>query len=120
MNPRIVLVVEDDAALRQSICEVLEEEGYSAVGAADGSEALAYLRDHGPPCMILLDLMMPRLNGWEFRAEQEQDPRIAGVCTTIMTAASNLVTRPLDAQHFLPKPIRLADLLDVVAECCAA
>jgi CheY-like chemotaxis protein len=113
-----VLVVDDDVDLRQSLCEALEQEGYHAAGAADGAEALAYLRTAPAPCIILLDLMMPNVNGWQFRAQQKVDPELATICTAIMTANANVRQTPIDADHFLWKPVRFEQVLSVIEACC--
>jgi CheY-like chemotaxis protein len=115
---RTVLVVDDDDDLRLSLCEALEAEGYQTASAADGAQALAYLRAFPRPCVILLDLMMPNMNGWQFRAEQLRDPQLAEICTVIMTANANVQATPIHADHFLWKPVRLDQILDTIEECC--
>ena len=78
-EPHRVLVVEDDTEIRETMIEVLEEAGYHAIGASDGFEALAQLRDPADRwCVVLLDLMMPNMDGWSFRAEQLRDPAREG------------------------------------------
>src|SRR5262249_42267112 len=114
---RLVLVVDDDETIRTVMCEVLSDAGYDAVGAADGAEALNRLRGGCAPCVILLDLMMPNMNGWQFRDAQRRDPELAKICTAVMTAAPNL-KRPIEADHFLAKPIQLDDVLRVIEGCC--
>jgi CheY-like chemotaxis protein len=117
---RVVLIVDDDAALRESIYEALSDEGFHPVCAADGREALAWLERAGArPCIILLDLMMPNMNGWEFRREQLARPELARICTAIMTANQNADVDAIAAEHFLRKPVRLDRLLSVVEDCCA-
>jgi CheY-like chemotaxis protein len=115
---KTVLVVEDDVELRLSLCAALEEEGYCAAAAADGAEALAYLRTAPAPCIILLDLMMPNVNGWQFRAQQKGDPVLSTICTAIMTANANVKQTPIDADHFLWKPVRFEQVLAVIELCC--
>jgi CheY-like chemotaxis protein len=100
-SPKTVLVVDDDADLR-----------------ADGTEALAYLRTGARPCMILLDLMMPGMNGWEFRSEQLQDPRLADIRTVVITAQPAVRMAPIQADQFLFKPVRLEELLSTVEQLC--
>ena len=68
-----VLVIDDDADIRDSIGDILELRGYRVARAANGREALERLKSGPPPCVILLDLMMPVLNGWEFREQQSRD-----------------------------------------------
>src|SRR5678816_1869583 len=74
---RKVLVVEDDEDVREVLRETLEDAGYPVICAKDGREGLELLRAEPRPCLVLLDLMMPVLSGWQFRAQQQQDPRLA-------------------------------------------
>jgi len=101
------------------MCVILSDAGYRAIGAADGAEAMRYLRAGSVPSMILLDLMMPNMNGWEFRAAQQSDPELANICIAVMTANRDVIDAAgFDASHFLWKPITMADVLRVVDECC--
>ena len=115
-----VMIVEDDLAIREALTEILEDEGYQVTGAANGQEAIQALRSTTPPCLILLDLMMPVMNGWQFRAEQKQDPALAPVPVVIISADSDLRTKAttLEAADFLQKPIQLTRLLDTVEQFC--
>ena len=75
-----ILVVDDDPDIRDSLREVLEDEGYEVACVGNGREALDHLKTANPrPCVILLDLMMPVMDGWQFRKEQKQDAEIAGI-----------------------------------------
>jgi CheY-like chemotaxis protein len=108
------LVVDDDEDLREALCEALLDEGYDPVGAGDGEQALEKLRDQSAD-IILLDLMMPTMNGWEFRAEMMRDPTLASIPVVVMTAASRLNHRDeLAAQAYLQKPITVKTLLDTL------
>jgi CheY-like chemotaxis protein len=120
MRGKTVLVVDDDEDLREAICEALRDEGYAVASASDGAEALSWLRAHPeqPPGIILLDLMMPVMNGWQFRAEQRRDPRLASIRTVVMTAATATDDGALAADWFLPKPVPLQQLLDLVRATC--
>jgi CheY-like chemotaxis protein len=118
-HPKTVLVVDDDDCLRDTICELLSDEGFGAVGAANGIRALEYLRSSPPPCVILLDLNMPEMSGWDFRRAQKSDPALACICTAVMTAGQTLRRWPVDADHVLEKPMQLQKLLALVAECCS-
>lgn len=115
-----ILIVEDDQAIRTALIELLEEEGYRAVGAANGREALDYLRRHQHPCLILLDLMMPVMNGWQFRDEQQRDPRLAPIPTVVLSADGNVAEKAaaIRAAAFLKKPIQLGQLLATVDRFC--
>jgi CheY-like chemotaxis protein len=97
----------------------LREAGYEAQTESNGADALDRMRQ-GTPCLILLDLMMPGMNGWQFRAEQMRDAALASVPTIVMTgfpaAAENASS--LGAAACLKKPIDLDDLLDAVGRFC--
>jgi len=106
-----VLIVDDEYDIRQAVTEVLAEEGYEVISASDGAEALAQLRAHHPN-LVLLDLMMPGMNGWEFREEQQHDPEVADIPVIILSALGKVPS--IDADGFLPKPFDLEDLLSNV------
>lgn len=116
-----VLIVEDDLAIREALTEILEDEGYCVAGASNGQEAIQWLRTTAPPCLILLDLMMPVMNGWQFRAEQKQDPALAPVPVVVISADSDLRTKAasIEAVDFLAKPIELDRLLNTVEQFCS-
>ncbi len=121
-----VLVVEDDADLREAIRQVLEEEGYRVRSAADGEEALRILESEEVPCLILLDLMMPGMNGWEFLERKSRDERLGG-CPVVVVSA--FLERPpaglpafaaphLKVDGVIRKPLDLDELMDAVASRC--
>ena len=121
-----VLIVEDDPDVREMLAALLVTEGFHAVAAEDGLEALHLLRavlHRAPqvPCMILLDLMMPRLSGNEFRRAQLGDPTLAAVPVAVMSGAVDLEQRAqaLGAVATLSKPIDCELLLKVVRRYCA-
>jgi CheY-like chemotaxis protein len=108
-----ILVVEDDADLRNTLAVVLEEEGFHVATAGNGKAAMEVLRRGFHADLILLDLMMPEMNGWEFRALQraESDPAIASVPVVVVSAfGRQLDTTSLDAVAYLNKPLGLAEL----------
>ena len=115
-----VLVVDDDYAVLDAIKDVLEDEGYEVTLAANGLEALKELRRGSPPCLILLDLMMPVMNGWEFRREQLQDSALSTIPTILITAHSRADenTVELKASGFLRKPAQPTVLLETVGRYC--
>ena len=116
-----ILVVDDDDEIRETMIEVLEDAGYEAVGAADGREALAQLRDPEDRwCMVLLDLMMPNMDGRSFRMEQLQDPGIAPIPVVIVSAMSDVdeAAEELHVAAHMNKPVRLAELVNVVNRFC--
>ena len=113
-----MLVVEDDAELRQSICTALEDAGFTSRPAENGEIALERAREERP-CVILLDLMMPIMNGWEFRSEQLRDPDLSSIPVVIMTSDGGAVekARTLHADY-LRKPIHLDAMLELVNDYC--
>jgi CheY-like chemotaxis protein len=116
-----VLVVDDDYAVLDAFKDVLEDEGYEVSLAANGLEALKELRRGDRPCVILLDLMMPVMNGWEFRHEQLQDQTLAAIPTVIVTAHNrpDESARELGAASCIRKPVKPEQLLSTVGKYCA-
>jgi len=117
-----VLVVEDDVDIRDLIADILRLEGYAVDAVENGQEALEILRKGGPPPrVILLDMMMPVMNGWEFRAAQAaEDPRIAAIPVVILTGGGNAsaAAQGLGVDTFLRKPVDLDELLAIVKKYC--
>jgi len=112
-----ILLVEDDPGLRDALAEVLSERGYVVSCAADGLAALAELAELPAPSVILLDLAMPVMDGWTFRAEQRRDPRLADIPTIVLSASLDADPRSLDGLDpaaMLSKPFDLDRLLDTV------
>jgi CheY-like chemotaxis protein len=114
-----VLVVDDDDEIRRIICELLQETGHAARAAAHGQEALALLRAGARPCLILLDLMMPVMDGEVFRAMQQEDPELADIPVVIMTAAGRDWAEAVPAQGLLHKPLKFDAVLQAVKQFCA-
>lgn len=114
---RSVLIVDDDEGIRSLLEEVLESAGYSVLSAPNGLAALELLQKDPLPGVILLDLMMPRMDGWTFRREQRADPRIAGVPIIVTTAVSREEQdlNTLRAVAYLGKPFNLKLLLHLVS-----
>lgn len=112
-----VLVVEDEPAIREYIAFVLDDAGYAQAWAANGQEALAYLRSHPAPVLILLDLMMPIMDGRTFRAEQQRDPALAGIPVVMLTASTNGDTsaRELGVAGYISKPMLPDQIVATVA-----
>lgn len=114
-----VLVVEDDRDIRESVVEVLEDEGYVVSAASDGQQGLVLLRDATPkPDLILLDLMMPIMNGFQFREEQRKDPALCSIPVVVITADVNARAKAegLGAAGFVQKPVKIQPLLDVIEQ----
>ena len=109
----LILVVEDDAALRGGLCEFLKDYGFTAVGASNGLHALAQLESLGRPDLIILDLMMPVMNGWDFHARLKADASLRSVPVLILSSYVKRQTHtgPHDVDAALPKPISMDDLL---------
>jgi CheY-like chemotaxis protein len=114
-EPAVVLVVDDDHDLRDAVTTLLEEGGFHAVGVCNGREALDLLRSDGArPSAILLDLMMPVMDGLQFREEQLADPDLAAIPVIVMTAHGRSPLDLLRASGFLRKPFAAGALLGLL------
>jgi two-component system, chemotaxis family, chemotaxis protein CheY len=120
-EPDVVMIVDDDPALVDGLSELLEDEGYVVATARDGLDALAQLRAGLRPSVILLDLMMPRMDGWDFRQAQLRDDDLRDIPIVVISAAGFSVAS-VRAQFgdidFVPKPPREGELLDALRRCC--
>ena len=118
---RNILVVDDDAALRNTLVEALEGEGYRTTSASNGLEALERLRgEKTPPAVILLDMMMPVMDGWAFRDEQQRDPQLAEIPVVVFSAQGNVkeMASEVSASAYLKKPVTLKELLAILGKFC--
>jgi CheY-like chemotaxis protein len=115
-RPRVVLVVDDDADIRDMIAQALELEGWCVLGAANGEEALRIARRSPRPDVILLDLMMPVMNGWEFMEAQRRDAALVAIPVVLISGDERLKEKARTAHvaGFLKKPMDLVELLDAV------
>jgi len=116
-----VMVVEDDETIRDSLIEFLADKGYATKGAPDGKEALdALAADPVQPCLIVLDLMMPVMDGWTFRAEQMRDPHLSQIPVIVISAYRDLSqqVKDLGLIGYLKKPLDLTKLLAIVEQHC--
>jgi CheY-like chemotaxis protein len=115
-----VLVVEDDADFREGVIALLEAKGLTATGASDGEAALHLLRGQLVPSAIVLDLTMPRMDGWRFRVRQMRDPRLAGIPVIIVSGHWNAAEagRILGATAVVPKPPDVDKLLAAIEQVC--
>src|SRR5204863_4670461 len=112
---KFVLIVDDDPDLLEVTSFVIENEGMAVETAKDGEEALALLRARRLPTLVLLDLMMPVMNGWEFLATIAQDPLLQDIPIVVLTAGEQVEVP--GAMDVVSKPIDLKDLLRVVERC---
>ncbi|MEP6801309.1 MAG: response regulator [Acidobacteriota bacterium] len=115
VSPRRVLVVDDDPGVRDAVRELLSEEGYTVVTAEDGQDALERLEAMEPPCLILLDLRMPRVDGWEFLARRDGVGKQSPV---VLLSGLAFIRDAPGVADFLAKPIRPEKLLDCVRRFC--
>jgi len=118
---RSILIVEDDGAIRDLLVDVLTDEGYTVRTAGDGEAALMIL-DDWQPALIILDQLMPRMDGAAFRTAQQARPAIATIPTILLSATRNLSeqARSLDITSTIAKPFNLDDLLQLAGELIAA
>ena len=113
-----VLIVEDDADLREMMAQLLALEGFHAEAVGNGRDALDYLEKGDCPDLILLDLMMPVMDGWEFRRRQRSNPRLASVPVVVLSALDQLRAAELGSTAFLKKPLDFDRLLELVRQYC--
>jgi CheY-like chemotaxis protein len=113
------MIVEDDPDTREMLGKFLELEGFDVLTAANGRIALEQLGDGAPPCVIILDLMMPVMNGWQFREAQCRDPRLSSIPVVVVTAAGARADIPaIAADAWLPKPVDFDRLLETITPLC--
>ena len=115
---RQILVVDDDLDIRDTVGDVLADEGYDVELAANGREALDLLmRAERLPDLVLLDLMMPELDGWGFMAEVRKHERLSALRVVVFSAYANATesVAGLNVRGHIRKPLRLEDLLEVVS-----
>jgi two-component system, chemotaxis family, chemotaxis protein CheY len=116
----VVLLVEDDADMRNDLATILEYEGYRVRTASDGTEALDQLRNGLEPSLIVLDLMMPQMNGWQFREEQRKSPELLRIPLVLLSGNSDVRrhAEDLGAVDYLAKPIDLGKLIGILKQHC--
>ena len=110
--------MEDDPDLREMMAQLLTLEGFQAAAVSNGREALDYLEDRHAPDVILLDLMMPVMDGWEFRRRQRENPDLSRVPVIVLSAVDQGRVGGLDPVAFLKKPLDFDRLLQLVRSCC--
>jgi CheY-like chemotaxis protein len=121
LDPSTVLVVDDDLAVLDGLSELLQNEGYRVVTAQDGREGLDHLRRGLRPCVIVLDLMMPVMDGWDFRHEQLKADELKDIPVVVITAAG-FSEASVKAQfgdiEFVPKPPPPGALINAIRRLC--
>jgi two-component system, chemotaxis family, chemotaxis protein CheY len=119
--PDEILVVDDDVDIRESLVELLQAEGYIAVGAANGEEALGLLRSRRAS-VVLLDLMMPVMDGFQFRREQLGDPALSQIPVVVVSAGGGCEQAALEMGVLgcVKKPLHVPQLLRMIRSACAA
>ncbi len=114
-----VLIVEDDLSIRETMRLALEFEGYQVSMASEGGEALQLLRQGLQPCLILLDLMLPGMDGWQFADQVKKSEETKRIPIVLVTAFAER-TAEIKAEGILRKPLSLERLLSVVSQYCGA
>ena len=116
-----VLVVEDDPDLREDLAYILEKEGYKVRTAQNGKEALECMREGCEPCLVVLDLMMPVMDGWQLRAEMKADEALSHIPFVLVSGVADLSweAQNLGATHYFSKPVDLDGLFECVQTHCA-
>lgn len=112
-----VLIVDDDDDIRDTLADILDAEGYRSIPASNGKEALRILSNGVGPCVLLLDLMMPVMNGWELLDVIRKTPALAATPVVAITAGRQ--PAPL-ANHLLHKPLEAEELLAVLRSVCGS
>ena len=113
-----VFIIEDDVDTREMLAKFLELEGYTVELASNGRQALDRFSAGVDACVILLDLMMPVMDGWEFRQHQAKDDRLKEIPTIIVSAAGRERMKQISADAYLSKPVDMDELLSRVSQFC--
>ena len=121
MSSREVLVVEDDTDLRESLSQALRDHGFGVTPTTNGREALDLLRAGASPSVILMDLLMPVMNGWQLRSELRRDPDLSQIPQVVISAymdETEQVVLALPQEDCLRKPFHLRILIDALERHC--
>jgi CheY-like chemotaxis protein len=114
-----IMIVEDDADIRDTLKQVLELDGFDVITARNGKEAIDLLRGREGPCLIFLDLMMPVMSGWEFLQVKKANNVLAQIPVVISSASGDAArTAERDADRLLRKPIELNTVLKIAHDFC--
>jgi len=119
----LILIVEDDFYIREDLADILRNEGYEILTASNGQEACDRLRSQcALPDVILLDLMMPIMDGWQFRAEQLKDASLAQIPVIVLSGAADIrkEAAALGAAGYASKPFKLDALVGTIRRTCLA
>jgi CheY-like chemotaxis protein len=119
LHEPLVLVVEDDTALREEVAELLQSDGYQVLEASSGARALEILRATPHVDLVLLDLWMSDMDGWTFRAEQRRDPALSHIPVIVLTADGSSQARAIDSAAYLRKPFDAQKLASTVRRVLA-
>jgi CheY-like chemotaxis protein len=118
-DPSLMLVVDDDPDVRGSVSQLLDTKGYSTVQAENGQKALDILKTTPHlPCLIILDLAMPVMNGYQFLALRAQDPTLRDIPVVIISGNSQAGATLKEIDAYLTKPINVDRLIDVIDQHC--
>jgi len=120
MSLPTVFIIEDDVDTRDMLAKFLELEGYNVELAANGRQALDLLASGANANVIVLDLMMPVMDGWEFRRRQVEDGRLRNIPTIVVSAAGRERLAQISADAYLSKPVDMDELLERVSQLCSA
>jgi len=117
MTTRTVLLVEDDLDVRDTLQDLLESEGFDVIPAANGKQAIDFLTLNDPlgADLVILDLMMPMISGWEVLEVMSSDPRLADIPVIVLSAMAG--ERPERAQRLVRKPFALETLVAAIRSC---
>lgn len=113
-----LMIIEDDWASRTFLTELLQLEGFKVVAFADGAAALNYLAQSPPPCLVVMDIRMPVMDGLQCRVAMLRDPRLAKIPTVVVTAFETPAAAGISALRVFRKPIDVDALLAVIRENC--
>jgi CheY-like chemotaxis protein len=111
----VVLVVEDDQATQAALAELVEFDGFATASVSNGVDAFRYLRNSPRPRFIVLDISMPKLDGYQFLAQQQQDPALAGIPIIVTTGRSPAQVSQINADAIFFKPVDVRLFLDVIS-----
>jgi CheY-like chemotaxis protein len=114
----LIMVVDDEPESRTFLVMLLQLEGFKVVAFSNGAEALHYLANSTPPCLVIFDIRMPVMDGIQFRSAMLQDPRLAKIPAVVVTAFEPLATENLAALKVFRKPLDFDALLITIRQNC--